>query len=89
MSSIRKAMILRHLPRSNIWIRTASTTTTKAQVAMSANKTSELTAEPFLNGSSGIYVEQMYESWRRDPSSVHASWAAYFANVDAGGKRRL
>ncbi|KAI6203680.1 hypothetical protein M3Y94_00584500 [Aphelenchoides besseyi] len=40
----------------------------------------------FLNGSSGVYVEQMYESWRRDPSSVHASWAAYFNNVESGAR---
>ena len=45
-----------------------------------------MNAEPFLNGSSGVYVEQMYESWRRDPSSVHASWSAYFKNVDAGAR---
>lgn len=54
-----------------------------------SSKSNELTAEPFLNGSSGIYVEQMYESWRRDPSSVHASWAAYFSNVEAGGESCL
>ena len=29
------------------------------------------TAEPFLSGSSGSYMEAMYESWQRDPSSVH------------------
>lgn len=28
-------------------------------------------AEPFLSGSSGAYVEQMYEAWKHDPSSVH------------------
>ena len=28
-------------------------------------------AEPFLNGSSSTYVEEMYESWRQDPTSVH------------------
>ena len=30
-----------------------------------------VTAEPFLNGSSSSYVEAMYESWQKDPSSVH------------------
>ena len=29
------------------------------------------TAEPFLSGSSGTYVESMYESWQQDRSSVH------------------
>ena len=28
-------------------------------------------AEPFLSGSSGTYVEAMYESWLRDRNSVH------------------
>lgn len=28
-------------------------------------------AEPFLSGSSGSYVEAMYESWQRDRNSVH------------------
>ena len=28
-------------------------------------------AEPFLNGTSGSYVEEMYDSWKADPSSVH------------------
>uniref|UniRef100_A0A336L978 2-oxoglutarate dehydrogenase, mitochondrial n=1 Tax=Culicoides sonorensis TaxID=179676 RepID=A0A336L978_CULSO len=37
-------------------------------------------AEPFLNGSSSAYVEEMYNSWLKDPSSVHASWDAYFRN---------
>jgi 2-oxoglutarate dehydrogenase E1 component len=29
-------------------------------------------AEPFLNGSSSIYVEEMYNAWLQDPKSVHA-----------------
>uniref|UniRef100_A0A6B2ED08 2-oxoglutarate dehydrogenase complex component E1 n=1 Tax=Phlebotomus kandelakii TaxID=1109342 RepID=A0A6B2ED08_9DIPT len=37
-------------------------------------------AEPFLNGSSTNYVEDMYNAWLRDPASVHASWDAYFRN---------
>ncbi len=28
-------------------------------------------AEPFLSGSSGIYVEEMYNSWLQNPASVH------------------
>ena len=31
-----------------------------------------------------MYVEQMYDAWRTDPKSVHASWAAYFSNLEAG-----
>ena len=28
-------------------------------------------AEPFLNGSSSNYIEEMYESWLKDPTTVH------------------
>ena len=34
--------------------------------------------EAYLSASSSNYVEEMYESWSRDPKSVHASWDAYF-----------
>nr|CAH7749841.1 unnamed protein product [Callosobruchus chinensis] len=42
-------------------------------------------AEPFLNGSSGQYVEDMYNAWLADPSSVHASWDSYFRGTTQGG----
>ena len=38
-------------------------------------------SESFLSGGSGAYVEEMYESWARDPTSVHASWDAYFRGI--------
>uniref|UniRef100_A0A158R4I5 2-oxoglutarate dehydrogenase, mitochondrial n=1 Tax=Syphacia muris TaxID=451379 RepID=A0A158R4I5_9BILA len=44
----------------------------------------ENTAEPFMNGTSTVYIEQMYESWKKDPNSVHSSWSAYFQNVENG-----
>jgi 2-oxoglutarate dehydrogenase complex dehydrogenase (E1) component-like enzyme len=28
----------------------------------------------------------MYEQWEEDPSSVHASWHAYFSGLDNEGK---
>ena len=28
-------------------------------------------AEPFLSGSSSVYVEMMYDAWQKDPNSVH------------------
>ena len=34
--------------------------------------------ESYLSGTSGAYVEEMYEAWSYDPKSVHASWDAYF-----------
>lgn len=38
----------------------------------------------FLSGSNSVYVDSMYECWKNDPSSVHASWNAYFTNIAAG-----
>lgn len=38
----------------------------------------------FLNGQNAIYVEQMYQRWTEDRSSVHSSWDAYFTNLTNG-----
>lgn len=38
----------------------------------------------FLNGSNTRYAEQMYASWKKDPKSVHISWASYFENLEDG-----
>jgi len=81
----RNALIVKHWPKANALSRNISTTIKNAQVATSSNRV-DLKAEPFLSGSSSIYIEQMYENWQRDPQSVHASWAAYFSNVENGGK---
>uniref|UniRef100_A0A069DY23 2-oxoglutarate dehydrogenase complex component E1 n=1 Tax=Panstrongylus megistus TaxID=65343 RepID=A0A069DY23_9HEMI len=40
--------------------------------------------ESFLNGTSSNYVEDMYNAWLADPSTVHASWDAYFRNTARG-----
>lgn len=40
--------------------------------------------DSFLSASNSVYVEQMYDAWLQDPKSVHASWAAYFSNLDKG-----
>ena len=31
-----------------------------------------------LTATAGTYLEEMFESWQRDPKSVHSSWDAYF-----------
>ncbi|KAM6965290.1 oxoglutarate (alpha-ketoglutarate) dehydrogenase a (lipoamide) isoform 2-T2 [Aplochiton taeniatus] len=41
-------------------------------------------AEPFLNGTSSNYVEEMYSAWLEDPKSVHKSWDVFFRNANAG-----
>lgn len=35
-------------------------------------------AENFLNGSSAVYIDEIYASWLADPKSVHKSWDIYF-----------
>ncbi|KAK6048626.1 hypothetical protein COOONC_13870 [Cooperia oncophora] len=37
-----------------------------------------------MNATSSMYIEQMYSAWKADPKSVHASWDAYFRNVEGG-----
>lgn len=56
--------------RLGAWLQLAYTArglTTSAQVYRST----AAAAEPFLNGSSSVYVEEMYNAWLADPKSVH------------------
>jgi 2-oxoglutarate dehydrogenase E1 component len=41
-------------------------------------------SETFLNGTSSLYAEQMYEMYLENPSSVHDSWRQYFDNEAKG-----
>lgn len=38
--------------------------------------------ETFLNGTSSLYAEQMYEMYLEDPSSVQETWRQYFENEE-------
>ena len=44
----------------------------------------KLSNDSFINGTSGIYVERMFNNWKKDPKSVHNSWDIYFSNVELG-----
>ncbi|XP_060764340.1 2-oxoglutarate dehydrogenase complex component E1 isoform X4 [Neoarius graeffei] len=46
--------------------------------------TAQVVAEPFLNGTSSSYLEEMYYAWLEDPRSVHKSWDIFFRNANAG-----
>uniref|UniRef100_A0A6Q2X5Q7 2-oxoglutarate dehydrogenase complex component E1 n=1 Tax=Esox lucius TaxID=8010 RepID=A0A6Q2X5Q7_ESOLU len=48
------------------------------------NYTASLSAEPFLNGTSCNYVEEMYNAWLENPRSVHKSWDIFFRNANFG-----
>ncbi|XP_055379071.1 2-oxoglutarate dehydrogenase complex component E1 isoform X2 [Condylostylus longicornis] len=56
--------------------------TLKREVAAvtALKKYNSAAAEPFINGTTTSYIEEMYNSWLQDPSSVHRSWDAYFRN---------
>lgn len=41
-------------------------------------------SETFLTSTNAEYVEEMWEAWKKDPTSVHVSWAAFFKNLEAG-----
>ncbi|XP_058835198.1 2-oxoglutarate dehydrogenase complex component E1 isoform X1 [Topomyia yanbarensis] len=62
-------------------IRLPSSKLTGELVAASSVKLyNSAAAEPFLNGSTSNYIDDMYSAWLRDPGSVHVSWDAYFRN---------
>lgn len=38
-------------------------------------------AEPFANGTTASYVEEMYNNWLRDPTSVHTVSYKTFSKI--------
>lgn len=38
----------------------------------------------FMTGTNSLYVEQLFDQWKANPASVHASWQAYFTGLEAG-----
>jgi 2-oxoglutarate dehydrogenase E1 component len=51
---------------------------------LAAAKTAPEPNDVFLQGNSAAYIEEMYEAWLKDPSSVHLSWQIYFKNMANG-----
>lgn len=43
----------------------------------------------FPQGNTTNNIEEMYEAWLRDPSSVHLSWQIYFKNMDSSMKTTI
>ncbi|KAK9453832.1 thiamine diphosphate-binding protein [Dipodascopsis uninucleata] len=39
--------------------------------------------DAFLDGNSANYIDEMYDAWKRDPTSVHISWQVYFKNMES------
>ncbi|KAG7352639.1 2-oxoglutarate dehydrogenase E1 component [Nitzschia inconspicua] len=75
-SQRRLALSHRRLPLSSLW--------TNNDASRAAFSTRPQEAETFLNGTSSLYAEQMYEMYLEDPNSVHDSWRQYFDNEEKG-----
>lgn len=41
-------------------------------------------SDSFANAANANYIDQMYGAWKEDRTKVHASWDAYFSNLEAG-----
>lgn len=41
-------------------------------------------SDNFLSGENAVYVEEMFEQWKCDRTTVHSSWDAYFTNISNG-----
>ena len=63
---------------------TSTCTLRTRQVRRAFSTASAHSQESFLNGTSSVYAEQMFELYQDDPSSVHASWKKYFENLEQG-----
>lgn len=74
MASHRRLALAQRQSLSGIWNKAGRPSfSTRAQEA-----------ETFLNGTSSLYAEQMYEMYTEDPMSVHDSWRQYFDNEGQG-----
>jgi len=71
---------------SNVSLTASSSPTVSTTLRRDIHNESKLNklSENFLDGTSSVYIEQMYRSWKHDPSSVHSSWASFFSNIEAG-----
>ena len=49
---------------------------------LALNKPVSSQADNFVNGTSAVYVDMLYDQWKENPESVHPSWQAYFNNVE-------
>ncbi|RZF33555.1 hypothetical protein LSTR_LSTR008201 [Laodelphax striatellus] len=44
----------------------------------------QVTFEPFMNGDSAVFIEELFTTWRTNPKNVHPSWQVYFKLVESG-----
>ncbi|GAA5862090.1 hypothetical protein JCM5353_000924, partial [Sporobolomyces roseus] len=84
----RSARALAHRRPLSLAARSTPTLLRKTGVA-SLHSTRQLGAstsgnDAFASSTNSFYIDSMYEEYKKDPSSVHASWATYFKALDGG-----
>lgn len=77
-------LALRRVPLSRIAAQSARPSPVLQRHLATPAATPPSPNDPFANGTNAYYAEEMYRHWRQDPSSVHASWDAYFSGMDKG-----
>ncbi|KAK6641841.1 hypothetical protein RUM44_013559 [Polyplax serrata] len=70
--------------RFGAWLLRNTKSSAAGGITWTQRKHYSASAEPFLNGSSTAYVEEMYNAWLADPKSVHVSWDAFFRSSSSG-----
>ena len=74
------------LMQSRMFLASKSRYSAMSQMAMPLTSARMFsTKDNFLSGSNANYIDYMYSQWQQDPSSVHASWNAYFSTQEGGG----
>jgi 2-oxoglutarate dehydrogenase E1 component len=60
------------------WLLKSGNTSCTVMVSNTRHYNAPVQTEPFLNGSSSAYVEEMYNAWLADPKSVHVVSSVLF-----------
>ena len=71
LCSLANCSSLIHARKSSIGISFVQCRGLKAATRYPRKKQAALVSEPFLDGTSATYVDEMYEAYQKDPSSVH------------------
>eukprot|EP01103_Thecamoeba_quadrilineata_P018470 TRINITY_DN703_c0_g3_i1.p1 TRINITY_DN703_c0_g3~~TRINITY_DN703_c0_g3_i1.p1 ORF type:complete len:987 (+),score=207.75 TRINITY_DN703_c0_g3_i1:44-3004(+) len=53
-------------------------TARRSPLLLPSRRLNSTSSDNYLHGTSATYVEEMFRSWKNDPSSVHNSWDQFF-----------
>ncbi|CAN6658621.1 2-oxoglutarate dehydrogenase, mitochondrial [Trichomonascus vanleenenianus] len=79
--------MLRTIPRTATITRIVARTLWRSSAAHVYGRrsfSSDRGSDVFMQQSNAIYIEEMYEAWAADPTSVDKSWRMYFENLSSG-----